>query len=189
MLSLGIFQKFSFIIVQSILWHDNGSINPRRQSDKWWGLRFWSWWWLLRQLIHKVNTIMNCKFHFISECIYSKYLIMMGHHTFAFKYWESTTDPIFSLTWQITQRYIDGERENNVSLYRFYNVPPMEYVLNNFLRRSNWKGHKIENESSVLNVGKPGIFLIVRYKCKFQNIQQPWKWDSQCRTDQRQIWK
>ena len=32
-----------FFIVQSILWHDNGSINPRRQSDKWWGLRFWSW--------------------------------------------------------------------------------------------------------------------------------------------------
>ena len=59
-----------FFIVQSILWHDNGSINPRRQSDKWWELRFWSWWWLLRQLIHKVNTIMNCKFHFISECIY-----------------------------------------------------------------------------------------------------------------------
>ena len=33
LLSLAIFQQFSFIIVQSILWHDNGSINPRRQSD------------------------------------------------------------------------------------------------------------------------------------------------------------
>ena len=34
---------------------------------------------------------------------------MMGHHTFAFKYWESTTDPIFSLTWQITQDTLMGK--------------------------------------------------------------------------------
>ena len=34
-------------------------------------------------------------------------------------------------------RYIDGERENNVSQYTLYNVPPTESVLNNFLRRSN----------------------------------------------------
>ena len=165
MLSLGIFQKFSFIIVQSILWHDNGSINPRRQSDKWWELRFWSWWWLLRQLTHKVNTIMNCKFHFTSECIYVFQILNHdGTSHFCFQILRIHNRPhiFFDLT-DHTKIHWWGKGEQCVSLYTVQ-CTSHGIRVEQFLEENQLKGTQNREWKQYIECEQAWNIYIVRYK-------------------------